>query len=278
MRFLIIGSSGRFASKFINKLSDYYVEEVPFNKLFDNSDLDDSFTKSKCFDFCIWTAGPGTSHLANSSKELQGLEVLSRKLSNGTLQIGNFVYLSTGGMMYGKNPGEIYEDCTPLPIDVHGSKKLSCEQLIQNSMAKHLDAIRILRLGNAYSKFSVDRPPKGIIENLQAGSFEREPLQITCSLSSLRQYASHDDFTTFIIESVLLAKNKLSAFEIINIAPNFSYSIQSLINIFEKKFYRTIDFRVINHVRDDVILKSEKVDNSKFNWNSIENNLDFWLS
>jgi len=280
--FFVLGKRGRFGLAFSALLRDISLEVFEFS----SAELDDALRglnlklKDGARVCIIWCLGSGNSALVSSqNRELHllrklyaGLEAEKTPLTNSVL-----VYLSTGGKMYGLNAGRVNESSKVSPIAIYGQQKRECERLVEKSTPLYFKSSVICRIANAYSMRESIEEPKGFVESCLWALQTGRQLNLTAGPLSRKQYGSHIDYSKVILESLKIISTK-SQHRIFNIAPNFTYNLYEIINIFQTHFGEKLKLNELeqhNHVEDTLILESEVEEffRIKYEWSRIETNL-----
>jgi hypothetical protein len=102
-------------------------------------------------------------------------------------------------------------------------------------------------------------------------------LNLTADPLSRRQYGSHIDYSKVILKSLEIISTK-SQHRIFNIAPNFTYNLYEIINVFQTHFGKKLKLSELeqnSHAEDSLILESEVEEfyRIKYEWSRIETNL-----
>lgn len=228
----------------------------------------------------LWCFGAGTSNASSTpGLEFELLQRLWVTLKDVPTQskVNKFIFLSSGGKMYGINPGHVNENSKIIPVGAYGFNKWKCEQFILNNFQVFIANILIFRIANAYTIKTKNKAPKGLIECCISAIEENRNLTLTSSLQSIRQYASHKDYCGAIIRYLQECPD-LNNSLIINLAPHFQYSISEVLDVLsgiskgvdilgKKPFVGSGMDSVILHSNDEVIHKIN------FSWERLEKNI-----
>lgn len=266
---LIIGSTGRFALAFRGALEGKSeTSSISFNQLssmvFNLSD----FLKIRSIENVFWTIGPGTSRTATTSREIEALQKFRELIVRESIEISNFHYLSTGGSMYGTNPGIVDESGSLDPVGQHGQKKLECEKFIAKELSDFFNTINIYRIANAYS-LDYFSHSLGLIDSLFCSLKTGNYVRINVDPNSLRQYGTYNDYTNYIITyfvDSILSRERVNVY---NVASAEILSIREIVTVFEENFPGKLKIEWENGKQDTVILKSRFVMGNEYRWKSL---------
>ena len=270
---LIIGSNGRFARAFSQVLSSFgEVKSISFLDFKGKGleSIEKGFLQN-C-ENVIWTLGPGTSRAAERSEEIQTLEQFQVELKNLGAALPHFVYLSSGGAMYGNNPGVVNERAAILPVGIHGQKKYLCEKYIEDNFLSFFSRVSVLRVANAYALDSFDGQ-YGLIDSLFASIKGGKPVSINVDLNSSRQYGSHKNYAEFIFGNFIRNGEESEGLRVSNVASSQILTVGEVISIFQEFYRDRIKFEVMGGAIDSVVLKSEFKPAFEFRWTSLRESL-----
>ena len=278
--YFVFGKRGRFGSRIAKSLKDKHLlvfeyASAEFDEGLRALILELKDRKNLCV---IWCFGAGSSiEVSIQNKEYQLLLYMFSKLTSANLPPINsmFVFLSSGGKMYGINTGIVSESSENLPVSLYGQQKRDCEQLLLTMAPRFFHNLIIFRPANAYSIKSLNSQPKGFVERCLWAIEHDKTIKFIADPNSQRQYGSHSDYANAMLS--LIGQTAIRpSWRIINVAPNFTYDLYQVIASFEEYFKKKIiiePFEVNQLIQDSIILKSE-VFRPDFVWNSIAKNLD----
>lgn len=162
-------------------------------------------------DFVVWlihTTVPATS-MYNLEFDLQSnipplIRFVQQILERGNIQ--KFVYLSSGGTIYG-NPivsKPIDEDYEKKPISSYGLTKMVAEEYLNFLFYAYPEKLTILRPSNVYGRYQNLKKPQGLIGHVLKSVIMNEPITIFGDGSIVRDYIHVNDLTDAIIRSLTL--------------------------------------------------------------------------
>jgi len=265
---LIVGSNGRFAKSFNSVLSNSIsVRKIGYEEL-KNNGFDSAKDNFEEITTILWCIGAGNSRASIQSDELGMLVRFFEKVSQFGRGLNKFIYLSTGGMMYGVNPGEVYESSPVRPVGTHGLLKFRCEEYIKSCFGSVFEQILILRLPNAYS-LDYTAENLGFIDTAWRNLNLNKRIEITVDPESTRQYGTHLDFAKYISDEFVVCQNSLQNPQTINIDGGETLSIRQILNLFDVTSPGRLLIDDLGGVRNSVILRSEHAPKKSFNWTGL---------
>lgn len=283
--YFVFGANGRFGSSFSQILINERFDVRRYGSVDFERGLFDVGENLKNGQKCtlIWCFGRGSSFRGEEKKSheyqmLQSLHLTLLRISK-TPNLSQFVYISTGGKMYGVNPGKITEASNISPVGSYGYEKKRCEDLIRENISNVFGQTIIFRVANAYTFSLLNEKPQGIVENCLYAIRNNTNINLTVNSSSRRQYASHFDYAKAILSQTKFLEENICQ-NTFNLGPDFSYDIAQIIDIFESHFKRKICFNIRDSdtfPHDSILLecKSSICINSQIDWKTIEENLKF---
>src|SRR5690606_29266876 len=118
--------------------------------------------------------------------------------------VRRFVFLSSGGSVYGPVPGDrtIPETHPTNPISSHGVTKLMMEHFIR--LHSHLDDLEhvILRVANPYGPGQIVKTGQGLIPALLQRHAKGLPVTVYGDGSAARDYVYIDDVVDAIVRAI----------------------------------------------------------------------------
>ena len=277
----IFGSKGRFGNSFVDSLKGIELEVLEYGTVEFNEGVENlvRHLKGNRRVLIVWCLGKGNSANATSlNQEYHFLNELYYKLVHNRVLPTNslFIYISTGGKMYGVNAGYVLEKSKILPVGLYGTQKRECEQLIYDKFEQRFFYLCVFRIANAYTLKLGNERPQGFVDSCLSAVEFRESLKFTVNPNSRRQYAPHRDYVQAMLK--IIGYSPESIHGTYNLAPNFTYSLNEIVDIFEKHFRTKIyvkPWEASDLIEDTVILESESIERKIFfeNWQSLELNL-----
>lgn len=220
---LIFGSSGYIGSRLLSKLpseKNYLVSSKShfsqFLKLAESLEFKNVF----------WVAGsqlPADTfeYKLEEHPDLINLKKLIKRVQKSE---ASFIFLSSGGCVYGPGSGVFTETSNTFPVNLYGELKLLSEQVIANNLNNYT----ILRVANVFGMGQKPSRSQGVIPHWLEAIRENRPLTVFGSTHSYRDYIDIDS----VINAILLS-SKSSAKGVFNIGSGTKIELAKLINIFE---------------------------------------------
>src|SRR5690606_29585974 len=191
------------------------------------------------FIHCGWSTVPRTAE-ADPEKDLienvyHGLSLIASATRAG---MGRFIFLSSGGTVYGHGSGEPFtEECRTMPVSAYGISKLTFEHYLNAQAAKHGMRHLVLRPGNIYGRVSDPLRPQGVIEHWMHRIIHNEPLHIWGDTGVVRDYVHIDDLV-MVLEAALSYDGDHSIF---NVGTGTGTSLKELLEILAALAGRDLD-------------------------------------
>jgi nucleoside-diphosphate-sugar epimerase len=150
------------------------------------------------------------------------------------------LYLSSAGELYPANQFKFHSELSPIcPKNDYGLLKQSQEKLLIENFSHKFDKVIILRLANVYGRDLSNITKLGFIDKLILSIKNKSEININVNLESRKHYGHKFDYAESI-STIINNLNQFSSGEILNLAPNFNYSIAEIIQICEKHFNQKV--------------------------------------
>ena len=261
---LLIGGNGflgkNIASILSNGTGNIFIYDLvksrENNKAFFQGDISDiSKIKSICQELSI----THIIHLASTlipSSTIEDYSVFMDSVYVSTIKLLEycseneivFIYMSSGGTIYGSKHGCLSEVIDSAPISYYGLSKLQIEEAVLFYHRRfNLDYL-ILRPSNPYGFGQNLYGKQGLIAVIFGTLLKNESLSIFGDGSSIRDYIYINDFIFYIKE---LIKKDLRN-EIINIGSGMGYTINHVVKLVEKVTERRLNVEYIDSRGNDV--------------------------
>ncbi len=184
-------------------------------------------------DFVVWlihTTVPATS-MYNLEFDLQSnipplIRFVQQILERGNIR--KFVYLSSGGTIYG-NPtvsAPIDENYEKKPISSYGLTKLVAEEYLNFLFSANPEKLVVLRPSNVYGRYQNLKKPQGLIGHVLKSVIMNEPITVFGDGSIVRDYIHVRDLTDAVIKSFVLTSSESIT---LNIASGVPESISDIL-------------------------------------------------
>lgn len=124
------------------------------------------------------------------------------------ISFDTFVFLSSGGRIYGESPNPRLESQKPEGIDAYAQTKLLQEKLITENVSGSSDQRAIIvRLTNPYGKLQSSEDRQGFIASLLWAGQSKTPLKIFGDGQQTRDFIHIGDFFEFLMIALELRAN-----------------------------------------------------------------------
>ena len=203
----------------------------------------------------------------NSSKEICDIDSTKLKIFLAMLARNRFrgtlVYISSGGSVYGANPGKVDETSPLQPATHYAEMKVNHEIDVKSISSNFGFGAKIFRIANAYGLDRNLQEGQDLIGGLMKNSRLGVATILRVDTTSAKQYALYSEYCAGIVEC-MNSVQKLPT--ILNLAPQFQYSIGEILSLIEKykdeNIYRKIIQQGNKHI-ENVYLESLYIKNFK---------------
>ena len=145
-----------------------------------------------------------------------------------TNQCTRFVFLSSGGTVYGESQREAHrEQDRTAPTGFYGASKLACEALLFAYAARGQVAPIVLRLSNCYGPGQLPNRGQGVVAAFGAALLADAPIEIWGTGQAVRDFVYVDD----AVEAIALAINYGGGERIFNIGSAVGVSVNQLFDM-----------------------------------------------
>lgn len=220
---LVVGSRGFIGSSLVSHLNkDQLVlieDKISLLRLTEAE-------KVLVFDNVYWLAGsakPSTSILGPLVQHPDYVS-LHKFLTHSLIKFQRFLFLSSGGCVYGFGDSPFHEDSPTHPINQYGELKLLCEQIVIQTSA---DKSVIVRASNIHGVNQQAKKSQGVIPYWMNDVLNGNPLTIYGDLTDYRDYLSVQD----LVKALLVMPNSNST-GIFNIGSGEKFTISQMIDTF----------------------------------------------
>ena len=231
------------------------------------------------FENIIWLANtliPGIKSIKESDAFNDNVLPIINFFKNNkeTSNLKKFVFISSGGTVYGNNESNIPTNETSKtdPISLYGKIKLQSENHIKYYSNTIKSEIYIIRPSNVYGIYQNFNKPQGIIGFLFKSILENGSIDIYGDGNIIRDYINIADltFAIFLCMENSYNSNKLSIY---NIGSDIGYTINDLIILINTITRHSIKTNILPKREFDCnfnILDSNKIKN-ELNWKAETN-------
>lgn len=226
--------------------------------LIDEIKLRNNFELSLNKKSLIWSAGTLQKNLSpmRMHEELQKFKEVIKEYSAN--EFNNLIYLSSAGSLYlSTNDIVSTESAEVKPENCYGFLKHAEENILQTEFAEYFDKIFIIRLANVYGRALKDLNKLGLIDRAIFCNINNLELTINVNKLSRKNYGFKRNYARKII-SIIENQDKFDHIEVINLGPDFSYSIEEIISIIESHFHKKMKVSYLNqNINETVLIKTE---------------------
>lgn len=153
------------------------------------------------------------------------LEICAKK------KIGRFIFISSGGAVYGDNSGKPFIESDELnPKSSYGVIKVAIEKYVTSLSNIYNINYTILRLSNLYGRKFLDSRQFGVVDIFISKCLNNEVIQIWGDGENVRDYIHIDDAVDFLMQTI---KND-SISGIYNIGTGIGTNLNQVAKIVEK--------------------------------------------
>ena len=183
------------------------------------------------FIYLIGRASPrqiSNSNISACDAEIADLEFLFSRITEAKL---TFVYLSSGGSVYGDSKGIAFSELDELcPITEYGRVKKAGEDIVIRRATELNIPYLLLRPTNIYGRYQSPKKHQGVISIFADKIRNSETIDIFGDGNSKKDYIYIDDFLS-AVDGLLNSK----VFGIYNIGSGFEASVNELVGILERQ-------------------------------------------
>jgi len=212
-RVVVTGSRGRLASHLAGALGAAGIEVVKVSReagedriSYDELESSGLLNRASALVHCAWSSLPATAEQNPGSTKAQDLPLLDRLLDATARREGakplHFVFLSSGGAVYGECREPAGEDAPLEPVGWYGRGKVEAEQLLAARAPRSAAALCVLRPSNPYGFRHAADKPQGIVGAALNAVRTGEPLKLVGGGASLKDFLHIADFESAVIESL----------------------------------------------------------------------------
>lgn len=231
--YLIVGREGRLAAALVKAASINLNDKTVFNvsaRNFELNAISSKLTPSQTLNI-IWSSGWAG---ARSDKEIcdedfRLFSALIDKLPVLECDHINFIYLSSGGTIYGNSPGHVTENSPANPNSHYAEMKLRSEELLMSQPGDKITPL-VLRLANLYgSKFATSKI--SLVDKCINNFKDKLPFLIFTNFASQKQYGTFQDYAKIILEVTESLTAGMNHSKILNVFSPYLYTVKEIIEI-----------------------------------------------
>lgn len=174
--------------------------------------------------------------------------------------IGNYVFPSSGGAIYGNTVGFATEDDNLMPTTPYGVGKQISEEIIKYYAHKCGINAYIFRIGNVYGSTTFRKKPQGVVDIFIQRALQNKPIIIWGNAENVvRDYVYLEDVASTIVE---VTAKPISGVETYNIGTGKGTCLKDLIRIIEREIGHHISAEYKADMAsgiDSIVLSPEKI-------------------
>lgn len=170
-------------------------------------------------------ADPARDVAENLGGVLRHLELCAQ------LRTEKFVYVSSGGTIYGEGEGRPHKEDDPLfPLSPYGITKLACERYVHLYHHIHRLPAVIVRPSNIYGPGQQPFRGQGIVSTAFGAAFEGRPVTVFGDGSSVRDYLFVDD----LCEAIEAIVTQADAGSILNVGSGEGLKVIEILRMIDQ--------------------------------------------
>lgn len=170
-------------------------------------------------------ADPGGDMEANLSGGLRLLEACGR------VGIDRFIFVSSGGTLYGAGNGVPHSEATVIePRGAYGASKYCLENYMQVRASHHGFRALALRPANLYGYTGSARKDQGVVEQWMDRMLHQRPIDVWNGLDVVRDYVFIDD----MIDVLVAAIERPLTEPVLNVGTGVGTSLKNLLGLLER--------------------------------------------
>ena len=169
----------------------------------DSDDAEHALRDASTIIYMAHASRPATFEDAPEMEVRENVERTARLLKHlGPARLRRFVYLSSGGQIYGNQPASpISEHTPPAPVTAYGMGKQLLEDLLAFRFRESECGLTILRLANPVGRHQVGGG-HGLVAAAVGAARSGSALKIFGEGGNVRDYFDADDFASFLVNSL----------------------------------------------------------------------------
>ena len=208
---IVTGSRGRLASHLADALAAEGVNVVRVSRQaggghisYDNLSASDALDRAAALIHCAWSCLPSTAEKHPESVRTEDLPLLERLLEAASRRRNaealHFIFLSSGGAVYGECARPAVEPSPLAPVGHYGRGKVVAEQLLAARTIAPAASLCILRPSNPYGFRHVAEKPQGIVGAALQAVRTGRPLELLGGGASLKDFLHVADFESAVMD------------------------------------------------------------------------------
>lgn len=279
--YLIVGKEGRLATALVKAASINLNDKTVLNVSARNIELDvisSKLTPSQTLNI-IWSSGwaGARSEKETCDEDFRLFSSLIDKLSVLECDHINFIYLSSGGTIYGNSPGPVTENSPANPNSHYAEMKLRSEELLMSQPGDKITSL-VLRLANLYgSKLATSKI--SLVDKCINNFKDKLPFFIFTNFASQKQYGTFQDYAKIILESTKSLSTDMTHTRILNVFSPYLYSVKDIIEI-TSNFFNADWHTLIGDSFSDlplettILMNADGINQPSITWESLNSYLE----
>jgi len=272
---VILGEKGRFAIAFKKTLGS---TAKTINNIEENTNIDlirETLSKSQKSGSKVniyWCLGKAKSRSERylCDEDFTALNEFLIEIESLCNKNMEFIYLSSGGSVYGNSAGSVNENSKLNPQSYYAEMKIKSEILLKNLSEKSGMRVSLFRLANAYSIPRIGSS-KGIVESLIDCLQNHKEFELSVSLQSKKQYATYCNYSSNIMQYLRDFRTSSTTIQVQNLFSNQVHTVKSLIDLVEIHFESQLKISEFNDLSEEsVILESVNKNINQNSWISVQ--------
>lgn len=150
--------------------------------------------------------------------------------------VKRFIYLSSGGTVYGARSTPASEEDMLTPISAYGSHKVACEVALQTVLRRSSTRLTILRVANPVDAMQNAAKPQGLLAHALKCAHADIPLTLFGGRQIVRDYLHLGD----VVHALVAALNYDGKHTTFNIGSGIAMTSEEIVNLAERMSGKTI--------------------------------------
>jgi UDP-glucose 4-epimerase len=208
---IVTGSRGRLASHLVEAMGNAGLEVVKVSRQpgqghvsYEELESSELLESSAALIHCAWSSLPATAEQNPGSFQTEDLPLLDRLLDAVARRRNpeplHFVFLSSGGAVYGECEKAADEDAPLKPVGWYGRGKVEAEALLATRARRTTASLCILRPSNPYGLRHATDKPQGIVGAALHAVRTGQPLPLVGGGASLKDFLHIADFEHAVMD------------------------------------------------------------------------------
>ena len=232
----------------------------------DTSSIDPLIRHSNVVFHLVDSSNPGIS----SQMAKPGLEDIVKSTTRildscVSSQVDRFVFLSSGGSLYGNAEHIPTPETSPTkPISIYGEKKLAIEKLLATYRVERDLDYTAIRASNPYGPYQIGKNKQGLVGSALIAGLKLSPFEVWGDGGIVRDFVFIDD----LVDGIVQATNRDSVFREFNLGSGKGLSVNEVLDVCDEFLNHPLE-RIYKEGRSSDVQKSvldiSRAEN-EFNW------------